>query len=139
MLDGKTKGPKGMSFDHLERKVLFQFGKAYYDLCLWIPRTESESLKRSGFLLEKVRQKGEDKVMFHPQFQAPIKSWKMYKLCKVHCLSMEGIIIYMLDDVEYPFQKTTLKKMLDHKCEVSEFNEDVIQMINLIRGQLKKE
>ncbi|GJZ33694.1 putative ribonuclease H-like domain-containing protein [Tanacetum coccineum] len=30
---------------------------------------------------------------------------------------MEGMIIYMLDDVEYPFQKTTLKKMLDHKCE----------------------
>ncbi|GKD23611.1 hypothetical protein Tco_1225314 [Tanacetum coccineum] len=86
------------------------------------------------------------KVMFEPvatdllwQFEAPIKSWKMYKSCKVHCLSMEGMIIYMLDDVEYPFQKTTLKKMLDHKCEVSEFNEDVIQMINLIRGQLKKE
>ncbi|GJV23132.1 hypothetical protein Tco_1375827 [Tanacetum coccineum] len=86
------------------------------------------------------------KVMFEPistdllwQFKAPIKSWKMYKSCKVHCLSMEGMIIYMLDDVEYPFQKTTLKKMLDHKCEVSEFNEDVIQMINLIRGQLKKE
>ncbi|GKA42744.1 hypothetical protein Tco_0735404 [Tanacetum coccineum] len=73
------------------------------------------------------------------KFEAPIKSWKMYKSCKVHCLSMEGMIIYMLDDVEYPFQKTTLKKMLDHKCEVSEFNEDVIQMINLIRGQLKKE
>ncbi|GJW52413.1 hypothetical protein Tco_0093764 [Tanacetum coccineum] len=86
------------------------------------------------------------KVMFEPvatdllwQFEAPIKSWKMYKSCKVHCLSMEGMIIYMLNDVEYPFQKTTLKKMLDHKCEVSEFNEDVIQMINLIRGQLKKE
>ncbi|GKB28263.1 hypothetical protein Tco_0867664, partial [Tanacetum coccineum] len=86
------------------------------------------------------------KVMFEPvatdllwQFEAPIKSWKLYKSCKVHCLSMEGMIIYMLDDVEYPFQKTTLKKMLDHKCEVSEFNEDVIQMINLIRGQLKKE
>ncbi|GKA94850.1 hypothetical protein Tco_0816888 [Tanacetum coccineum] len=31
---------------------------------------------------------------------------------------MEGMIIYMLDDVEYPFQKTTLKKMLDHKCEL---------------------
>ncbi|GJR26799.1 retrotransposon protein, putative, ty1-copia subclass [Tanacetum coccineum] len=65
------------------------------------------------------------KVMFEPvatdllwQFEAPIKSWKMYKSCKVHCLSMEGMIIYMLDDVEYPFQKTTLKKMLDHKCEL---------------------
>ncbi|GKC72902.1 hypothetical protein Tco_1118785, partial [Tanacetum coccineum] len=58
---------------------------------------------------------------------------------KLHFLSMEGMIIYMLDDVEYPFQKTTLKKMLDHKCEVSKFNEDVIQMINLIKGQLKKE
>ncbi|GJZ11392.1 hypothetical protein Tco_0546151 [Tanacetum coccineum] len=34
------------------------------------------------------------------QFEAPIKSWKMYKSCKVHCLSMEGMIIYMLNDVE---------------------------------------
>ncbi|GKA20189.1 hypothetical protein Tco_0700178 [Tanacetum coccineum] len=31
---------------------------------------------------------------------------------------MEGMIIYMLDDVEYPLPKTTLQKMLDHKCEV---------------------
>ncbi|GJS69341.1 putative ribonuclease H-like domain-containing protein [Tanacetum coccineum] len=52
------------------------------------------------------------KVMFEPvatdllwQFEAPIKSWKKYKSCKIHCLSMEGMIIYMLDDVEYPFQK----------------------------------
>ncbi|GKE45100.1 hypothetical protein Tco_1472384 [Tanacetum coccineum] len=30
---------------------------------------------------------------------------------------MEGMIIYMLDDVEYPLPKTTLQKMLDHKCE----------------------
>ncbi|GJY66565.1 hypothetical protein Tco_0468803 [Tanacetum coccineum] len=86
------------------------------------------------------------KVMFEPvatdglwQFEAPIKSWKLYKSCSVHCLTMEGMIIYMLDDVEYPLQKSTLQKMLDHKCEVSEFNENVIQMINLIRRQLKKE
>ncbi|GJV19225.1 hypothetical protein Tco_1368245 [Tanacetum coccineum] len=60
------------------------------------------------------------------QFEAPIKSWKMYKSCKVNCLSMEGMIIYMLNDVEYPFQKTTLKrkKMLEHKCEEMKLNED---------------
>ncbi|GJT61543.1 putative ribonuclease H-like domain-containing protein [Tanacetum coccineum] len=33
---------------------------------------------------------------------------------------MEGMIIYMLDDVEYPLLKTKLQKMLDHKCEVNE-------------------
>ncbi|GJS65887.1 hypothetical protein Tco_0680451 [Tanacetum coccineum] len=53
------------------------------------------------------------------QFEAPIKSWRLYKSCRVHCLIMEGMIIYMLDDVEYPLPKTTLQKMLDHKCEVS--------------------
>ncbi|GJR56212.1 hypothetical protein Tco_1406733 [Tanacetum coccineum] len=41
---------------------------------------------------------------------------------------MEGMIIYMLDDVEYPFQKTTLKKMLDHKCESSENVENLCPM-----------
>ncbi|GJT78246.1 ALP1-like protein [Tanacetum coccineum] len=62
------------------------------------------------------------KVMFEPvatdglwQFEAPIKSWRLYKSCRVHCLIMEGMIIYMLDDVEYPLPKTTLQKMLDHK------------------------
>ncbi|GJV85519.1 hypothetical protein Tco_1525417 [Tanacetum coccineum] len=48
------------------------------------------------------------KVMFGPiatdglwQFEAPIKSWRLYKSCRVRCLIMEGKIIYMLDDVEY--------------------------------------
>ncbi|GJR09050.1 hypothetical protein Tco_0791702 [Tanacetum coccineum] len=88
----------------------------------------------------------DDMVMFEPvatdglwQFKAPIKSWRLYKSCRVHCLIMEGMIIYMLDDVEYPLPKTTLQKMLDHKCEVSEFDDDLIQMINLIREQIKKE
>ncbi|GJX35198.1 hypothetical protein Tco_0246755 [Tanacetum coccineum] len=70
------------------------------------------------------------KVMFEPvgsdglwQCQAPIKKWKLYSTCRVHCLSMEGMIIYMLDDVEYPLSKDTLQRMLDHKCEVNEFNE----------------
>ncbi|GJS93087.1 hypothetical protein Tco_0800055 [Tanacetum coccineum] len=88
----------------------------------------------------------DDMVMFEPvatdglwQFEAPIKSWRLYKSCRVHCLIMEGMIIYMLDDVEYPLPKTTLQKMLDHKCEVSEFDDDLIQMINLIREQIKKE
>ncbi|GJS89147.1 hypothetical protein Tco_0771783 [Tanacetum coccineum] len=73
------------------------------------------------------------------QFEAPIKSWKLFKSCGVHCLKMEGMILYMLNDVEYPLPKSTPQKMLDHKCEVSEVNEEVIQMINLIRRQLKKE
>ncbi|GKB35999.1 hypothetical protein Tco_0880941 [Tanacetum coccineum] len=65
------------------------------------------------------------KVKFKPvptdglwQFEAPIKSWKLYKSCRVHYLMREGMIIYMLDDVEYPLQKSTLQKMLDHKCEI---------------------
>ncbi|GJZ72383.1 ribonuclease H-like domain-containing protein [Tanacetum coccineum] len=60
------------------------------------------------------------------QFEAPIKSWRLYKSCRVHCLIMEGMIIYMLDDVEYPLLKTTLHKMLDHKCELD--NEDLDQI-----------
>ncbi|GJR26797.1 hypothetical protein Tco_1103029 [Tanacetum coccineum] len=217
-----TKDFRGMTFDQLEEKFI-PVWESIQDFVPMDSKKESESLKRSGILLKKVKAKrlktsdgsaqdqqesdNQDeiinlqqwavlvreessvnitpsvvkdfdrddlvtlwklvkdrfktefpksdlekclfwplKVMFEPvatdllwQFEAPIKSWKMYKSCKVHCLSMEGMIIYMLNDVEYPFQKTTLKKMLDHKCEVSEFNEDVIQMINLIRGQLKKE
>ncbi|GJV56895.1 putative ribonuclease H-like domain-containing protein [Tanacetum coccineum] len=46
------------------------------------------------------------KVMFEPvatdglwQFEAPIKSWRLYKSCRVHCLIMEGMIITLLEDV----------------------------------------
>ncbi|GKB59005.1 hypothetical protein Tco_0915191 [Tanacetum coccineum] len=83
----------------------------------------------------------------YPYFEAMLKEFErddmvtLWKLVKdrVHYLIMEGMIIYMLDDVEYPLPKTTLQKMLDHKCEVSEFDDDLIQMINLIREQIKKE
>ncbi|GJY37372.1 hypothetical protein Tco_0422750 [Tanacetum coccineum] len=70
----------------------------------------------------------EDVVMFGPvasdglwQYQAPIKYCKMYSSCRVHYLSMEGMFIYMLDNVEYPLPKSTLQRMLDHKCEVRLF------------------
>ncbi|GKA09660.1 hypothetical protein Tco_0688991 [Tanacetum coccineum] len=47
------------------------------------------------------------------QYQAPIKDWKLYSSCRVHCLSMEGMVIYMLDNVEYPLPKSTLQRMLE--------------------------
>ncbi|GKA93355.1 hypothetical protein Tco_0815341 [Tanacetum coccineum] len=62
----------------------------------------------------------------YPYFEAMLKEfdrddmvtlWKLVK-DRVHCLIMEGMIINMLDDVEYPLPKTTLQKMLNHKCEV---------------------
>ncbi|GJV87630.1 hypothetical protein Tco_1531568 [Tanacetum coccineum] len=53
------------------------------------------------------------------RFEAPIKSWRLYKSCRVHCLIMKGMIIYMLDDVEYPLPKTTLQRFLIYTCEVS--------------------
>ncbi|GKC32211.1 hypothetical protein Tco_1039505 [Tanacetum coccineum] len=62
------------------------------------------------------------KVMFEPVasdglwlYQAPIKYWKLYSSCRVHCLSMEGMFIYMLDNVKYPLPKSTLQRMLNHK------------------------
>ncbi|GJX38661.1 hypothetical protein Tco_0251964 [Tanacetum coccineum] len=63
----------------------------------------------------------------YPYFEAMLKEfdrddmvtlWKLVK-DRVHCLIMKGMIIYMLDDVEYPLPKTTLQKMLDHKYNVS--------------------
>ncbi|GJZ73348.1 hypothetical protein Tco_0637494 [Tanacetum coccineum] len=120
----KAKHFKGMTFKEIEEKFKEELPKSDLEKYLFWPL----------------------KVMFEPvatdllwQFEASIKSWKLYTSCRVHCLSMEGMIIYMLDDVEYPLPKEKLQNMLDHKCEVSEFNEDVIQMINLIRRQLKKE
>ncbi|GKE80941.1 hypothetical protein Tco_1550941, partial [Tanacetum coccineum] len=81
-------------------------------------------------------------------FKAPIYDWKIFKdkLREVYQIFRVGqapkaypYFEAMLDDVEYPLPKTTLQKMLDHKCEVSEFDNDLIQMINLIREQIKKE
>ncbi|GJV65860.1 putative ribonuclease H-like domain-containing protein [Tanacetum coccineum] len=128
------------------------FSTNYYSFsCHWYPYVLEKIYKDKLREVYQIFRVGQAPKVY-PYFESMLKDfdrddlvtlWKLVKdrvedvpnHCKeIHCLSMEGMIIYMLDDVEYPFQKTTLKKMLDHKCEVSEFNEDVIQMINLIRG-----
>ncbi|GJX89796.1 hypothetical protein Tco_0343122 [Tanacetum coccineum] len=206
----ETKDFRGMTFDQLEEKFI-PVWESIQDFMPMDSKKESESLKRSGILLEKVKAKrlktsdasaqeqkesdNQDEIINLQQWavlvsedtsvnitplvvKVPICDWKIYKdkLREVYLRVGQApkvypyfestlndfdrddlvtlwklvkdrfktelpksdlekcMIIYMLDDVKYPFQKTTLKKMLDHKCEVSEFNEDVIQMINLIRG-----
>ncbi|GJV12242.1 hypothetical protein Tco_1353783 [Tanacetum coccineum] len=131
----KTKDPV-KDIDQLEEKFI-PVWESIQDFVPMDSKKESESLKRSGILLEKVKAKRLKTRDVSAQAQQ--ESDNQDEIINLQQWAVLGMIIYMLDDVEYPFQKTTLKKMLDHKCEVSEFNEDVIQMINLIRGQLKKE
>ncbi|GJX64604.1 hypothetical protein Tco_0298947 [Tanacetum coccineum] len=62
----------------------------------------------------------------YPYFEAMLKEFDRDDLVMFEPVATDGMIIYMLDDVEYPLPKTTLQKMLDHKCEVSEFDDDLI-------------
>ncbi|GJY44919.1 hypothetical protein Tco_0433132 [Tanacetum coccineum] len=50
-------------------------------------------------------------------FEAMLKKFNNDDMVMFEPVATDGMIIYMLDDVEYPLPKTTLQKMLDHKCE----------------------
>ncbi|GJT40418.1 hypothetical protein Tco_0940283 [Tanacetum coccineum] len=115
----KTKDFRGMTFDQLEEKFI-PVWESIQDFVPMDSKKESESLKRSGILLEKVKAKRlkTSDVSAQEQQESDNQDEIINLQQRNTLLVMEGMIIYMLDDVEYPFQKTTLKKMLDHKCEV---------------------
>ncbi|GJX21784.1 hypothetical protein Tco_0226229 [Tanacetum coccineum] len=119
----KTKDVKGMTFEQIEETFI----PVWESIQDFVPMDSKLEISQAP--------------KAYPYFEAMLKEyerddmvtlWKVVK-DRVHYLIMEGMIIYMLDDVEYPLPKTTLQKMLDHKCEVSEFDDDLIQMINLIK------
>ncbi|GJZ75902.1 hypothetical protein Tco_0640367 [Tanacetum coccineum] len=117
-----------MTFDQIEEKFILVW-ESIQDFVPMDSKKESKSLKRSGILLEKVKAKREETSMNITLLvvKVPICDWKIYKdkLREVYQIFRVGQAPKV-----YPYFESVLKDF---------DSEDVIQMINLIRGQLKKE
>ncbi|GJZ35843.1 hypothetical protein Tco_0581660 [Tanacetum coccineum] len=55
-----------------------------------------------------------------------VLNWKLYDSCRVHCVTMQNILYYMLVEKMYPLTKHTLHQMfndvklqVDYECEMA--------------------
>ncbi|GJW50568.1 putative ribonuclease H-like domain-containing protein [Tanacetum coccineum] len=56
--------------------------------------------------------------------QQRIISWRYYDTCRVHCLNLESMDIYMLIERQYPLSTEVCKAMLDKKLQGGKPDED---------------
>ncbi|GJT29910.1 hypothetical protein Tco_0910185 [Tanacetum coccineum] len=88
------------------------------------------------------------KTMFEPhvedeilklQQRYKVLSWKLFDLCRVHCLSLKSRMIYMLVEKRYPLTPPTITNMLNNKLQVDYFSEMAYQLLKLLTKQLKNQ
>ncbi|GJW74558.1 hypothetical protein Tco_0133928 [Tanacetum coccineum] len=62
-----------------------------------------------------------------------IKSWKLIDLCRVHCLMLESMYIYMLVEKEYPLAQFTYRRMWEGKLQVDYVCEMAFELLSWVR------
>ncbi|GKB13815.1 hypothetical protein Tco_0847738 [Tanacetum coccineum] len=67
--------------------------------------------------------------------QQRIISWRYYDTCRVHCLNLESMDIYMLIERKYPLSAEICKTMLDKKLQGGKPDEDCYKMLKMIEKQ----
>ncbi|GJX05918.1 hypothetical protein Tco_0193850 [Tanacetum coccineum] len=68
-----------------------------------------------------------------------IVDYKIYKEGKVHCVTMQNILYYLLVEKMYPFTKHTLHQMFnDVKLQVDYECEMAFELLKLVKKQLKE-
>ncbi|GJU11596.1 hypothetical protein Tco_1133992 [Tanacetum coccineum] len=65
--------------------------------------------------------------------QQRITSWRYYDTCRVHCLNLELMDIYMLIERKYPLTAEVCKAMLDKKLQRGKPNEDCYRLLKWMR------
>ncbi|GKD96365.1 hypothetical protein Tco_1380262, partial [Tanacetum coccineum] len=68
-----------------------------------------------------------------------VLSWKLFDSCRVHCLSLQSEMIYMLVEKRYPLTPPTITDMLNNKLQVDYFSEMAYQLLKLLTKQLKNQ
>ena len=71
--------------------------------------------------------------------QQPVRFWKYFSSCAVHCLQLTTAHIYMLAEVEYPFHPRICKEMLGKKLLGDKEDGTKIQLVELIEKQSKQD
>ncbi|GJV71258.1 ribonuclease H-like domain-containing protein [Tanacetum coccineum] len=64
-----------------------------------------------------------------------IMSWRYYDTCRVHCLNLESMDIYMLIERQYPLSAEVCKAMLDKKLQGGKPDEDCYKMLKMMEKQ----
>ncbi|GJW77151.1 putative ribonuclease H-like domain-containing protein [Tanacetum coccineum] len=67
--------------------------------------------------------------------QQRIISWRYYDSCRVHCLNLESMDIYMLIERKYPLSAEICKIMLDKKLQGGKPDEDCYKMLKMMEKQ----
>ncbi|GJV05823.1 hypothetical protein Tco_1343479 [Tanacetum coccineum] len=67
--------------------------------------------------------------------QQKIISWRYYESCRVHCLSLESMDVYMLIERTYPLSAEMCKAMLDKKLQGGKPNENCYKMLKMMEKQ----
>ncbi|GJT04807.1 hypothetical protein Tco_0839269 [Tanacetum coccineum] len=64
-----------------------------------------------------------------------IISWRYYNTCRVHCLNLESLDIYMLTERKYPLTAEVFKAMLDKKLQGGKPDEDGYKLLKMMEKQ----
>ncbi|GKF13695.1 hypothetical protein Tco_0055157, partial [Tanacetum coccineum] len=67
--------------------------------------------------------------------QQRIISWRYYDTCRVHCLNLESMDIYMVIERQYPLSAEVCKAMLDKKLQGGKPYEDCYKMLKMMEKQ----
>ncbi|GJX59623.1 hypothetical protein Tco_0291013, partial [Tanacetum coccineum] len=67
--------------------------------------------------------------------QQRLNCWRYYEACKVHCLNLESVDIYMLIERKYPLSAEVCKAMLDKKLQGGKPDEDCYKMLKMMEKQ----
>ncbi|GJZ26961.1 hypothetical protein Tco_0571214 [Tanacetum coccineum] len=67
--------------------------------------------------------------------QQRIISWRYYDTCRVHCLNLESMDIYMLIERTYPLSAEMCKAMLDKKLQGGKPDENCYKMLKMMEKQ----
>ncbi|GJW58440.1 hypothetical protein Tco_0105171 [Tanacetum coccineum] len=67
--------------------------------------------------------------------QQKIISWRYYDTCRVHCLNLESMDVYMLSDRKYPLSAEVCKTMLKMKLLDGKMSEDCYRLLKMMEKQ----
>ncbi|GJZ36888.1 hypothetical protein Tco_0583079 [Tanacetum coccineum] len=67
--------------------------------------------------------------------QQKVISWRYYDSCRVHCLNLESMDIYMLIERKYPLSAEICKTMLNKKLQGGKPDEDCYKMLKMMKKQ----
>ncbi|GJV89792.1 hypothetical protein Tco_1533730 [Tanacetum coccineum] len=67
--------------------------------------------------------------------QQKIISWRYYDTCRVHCLNLESMDVYMLSDRKYPLSAEVCQTMLKMKLLDGKMSEDCYRLLKMMEKQ----